>query len=105
MPPPGPQQIRQQEKHEEKLKDIKEQVAQGKLVIRQMTAEERRVENIDSLPQSLAESLDVMEQSELVAQTLGEHVFDYFIRNKRAEWDSYKKQVTQWELDRYLGSL
>jgi hypothetical protein len=42
VPPPGPQQIRQQEKHEEKLKDIKEQVAQGKLVIRQMTAEERK---------------------------------------------------------------
>ncbi len=39
---PGPQQIRQQEKHEEKLKDIREQVAQGKLVIRQMTADERK---------------------------------------------------------------
>ena len=39
---PGPQQIRQQEKHEEKLKDIEEQVAQGKLVIRQMTAAEKK---------------------------------------------------------------
>jgi len=39
---PGPQQLRQQEKREEKLKDIHEQVAQGKLVIRQMTADERR---------------------------------------------------------------
>ena len=39
---PGPQQLRQQEKHEEKLKDIREQVAQRKLVIRQMTAEERK---------------------------------------------------------------
>ena len=39
---PGPQQIRQQEKHEEKLKDIREQVSQGKLVIRQMTAAERK---------------------------------------------------------------
>jgi hypothetical protein len=39
---PGPQQARQQEKHEEKVKDIREQVAQGKLVIRQMTAEERK---------------------------------------------------------------
>lgn len=38
---PGPQQIRQQEKHEEKLKDIREQVAQGKLVIRKMTEDER----------------------------------------------------------------
>jgi glutamine synthetase len=71
----------------------------------EMTAEERAVENIQALPQSLAEALDVMERSELVANTLGEHVFDYFIRNKRAEWDSYKEQVTPWELDRYLGSL
>jgi hypothetical protein len=39
---PGPQQLRQQEKHEEKLKDIREQVAQGKLVIRKMTAAERK---------------------------------------------------------------
>jgi glutamine synthetase len=71
----------------------------------EMTAEERAVENIGALPQSLSESLDVMENSELVAKTLGEHVFDFFIRNKRAEWDSYKEQVTPWELDRYLGSL
>jgi glutamine synthetase len=71
----------------------------------EMTAEERAVENIQALPQSLSESLDVMERSELVAQTLGEHVFEFFIRNKRDEWDSYKEQVTQWELDRYLGSL
>jgi hypothetical protein len=40
---PGPQQIRQQEKHDEKLEDIREQVAQGKLVIRQMTADERKL--------------------------------------------------------------
>lgn len=39
---PGPQQLRQQERHEEKLKDIREQVAQGKLVIRKMTAAERK---------------------------------------------------------------
>jgi len=39
---PGPQQLRQQEKREEKLEDIREQVAQGRLVIRQMTAAERK---------------------------------------------------------------
>ncbi|HEX3512186.1 MAG TPA: hypothetical protein VHT27_13930 [Solirubrobacteraceae bacterium] len=38
----GPQQLRQQERHEQKLKDLREQVAQGKLVIRQMTAAERK---------------------------------------------------------------
>jgi glutamine synthetase len=40
-----------------------------------------------------------------VADTLGEHVFDYFIRNKRAEWADYRSQVTQFELDKYLGTL
>ncbi|MBM3675460.1 MAG: glutamine synthetase [Actinobacteria bacterium] len=71
----------------------------------EMTAEERTVEGIAALPQSLAEAVDVMERSELTAEALGEHVFDYFIRNKRAEWDAYKEQVTPWEVDRYLGSL
>ena len=39
---PSPQQVRQQEQHEKKLRDMQDQVAQGKLVIRQMTADERR---------------------------------------------------------------
>ena len=46
-----------------------------------------------------------MERSELVAEALGEHVFEWFLRNKRAEWGDYKTQVTQFELDRYLPSL
>jgi glutamine synthetase len=73
--------------------------------IYEMTLEERAVEAIDSLPQSLAEAVDVMEGSELVAEALGEHVFEYFIRNKRSEWADYKSQVTPWEVDRYLGSI
>ena len=73
--------------------------------IYEMTPEERAAEGIGSLPQSLTEAITVMEDSELVAETLGEHVFDYFIRNKRSEWMDYKAHVTPWELDRYLGSL
>jgi glutamine synthetase len=46
-----------------------------------------------------------MERSELVAETLGEHVFDFFLRNKRAEWEEYRAQVTPYELDRYLPVL
>jgi glutamine synthetase len=46
-----------------------------------------------------------MEGSELVAQTLGEHVFDFFLRNKRAEWTEYRQQVTSYELLRYLPLL
>ena len=40
-----------------------------------------------------------------VADALGEHVFEWFIRNKRAEWQDYKTQVSQFELDRYLHRL
>jgi glutamine synthetase len=73
--------------------------------IYEMTPEERAAEGISSLPQSLTEAVTAMEESELVAEALGEHVFDYFIRNKRSEWSEYKAHVTPWELDRYLGSL
>ena len=44
-----------------------------------------------------------MESSELVAETLGEHVFDFFLRNKRSEWEAYRRQVTPQELRRYLS--
>jgi glutamine synthetase len=46
-----------------------------------------------------------MERSELVAETLGEHVFDFFLRNKRAEWQDYRRQVTPFERARYLPVL
>jgi glutamine synthetase len=71
----------------------------------EMTPEERAAEGITSLPQSLSDSLDVMETSELLAETLGEHIFEWFLRNKRAEWFDYKSQVTQFELDRYLPNI
>lgn len=60
---------------------------------------------IAQLPQSLAEALRLMEKSELVAEALGEHIFDWFLRNKRREWMEYKTQVTPYELNRYLRSL
>jgi glutamine synthetase len=44
-----------------------------------------------------------MEKSELVAEALGEHVFDYFLRNKRSEWETYRSHVTPFELKEYLS--
>ena len=70
----------------------------------ELTDEERAAEGITSLPQSLAEALDEMEKSELVAEALGEHIFEWFLRNKRSEWADYKSQVTPFELARYLPS-
>jgi len=54
------------------------------------------------LPQSLAEAIDAMEGSELVREALGEHIFEWFLRNKRSEWADYKSQVSAFELERYL---
>jgi glutamine synthetase len=71
----------------------------------QLTDSERMAEGIDTLPQSLSDALDEMERSDLVAEALGEHVFEWFIRNKRNEWMEYKTHVTQFELDRYLSRL
>ena len=60
---------------------------------------------IQQLPQSLSEALRVMENSSLVADALGDHIFEWFLRNKRAEWRSYKTHISQYELGRYLKSI
>ena len=62
-------------------------------------------ERMAPLPQSLAEALDLMECSALLHETLGEHQVEWFLRNKRAEWDAYRGQVTPFELERYLPLL
>ncbi|HEU5241546.1 MAG TPA: type I glutamate--ammonia ligase [Ornithinibacter sp.] len=70
-----------------------------------LTDSERRAMGIKPLPSSLNEAIAVMESSELVAETLGEHTFEFFLRNKRAEWEDYRNQVTAFELERYLPRL
>jgi len=68
-----------------------------------LTEAERRTMGYEELPQNLNEALKIMENSELVAAALGEHVFDFFLRNKRAEWDNYRRNVTPFELRTYLN--
>ena len=60
---------------------------------------------VEQLPPSLSDALKAMERSELVAEALGEHIFEWFLRNKRSEWRSYKTHVSMFEHDRYLRSL
>ncbi len=73
--------------------------------IYEMTAEEREKIGVSSLPGSLSEAIELTEKSELMREALGDHVFEYFIRNKKEEWDNYKAQVHQYELNRYLSIL
>ena len=60
---------------------------------------------IEQLPQSLSDALRAMENSDLVHEALGEHIFEWFLRNKRTEWRAYKTHVSTFEIDRYLRSL
>jgi len=70
-----------------------------------MSPEERRALGIEALPDTLEDALVLMERSDLMAEALGEHVFEWFIRNKWEEWDEYKAYVTPFELQRYLPML
>jgi len=60
---------------------------------------------IAPLPSNLNDAVDAMEGSDLVRNTMGEHLFEWFIRNKRAEWAEYKSEITSFELERYLPRL
>lgn len=70
-----------------------------------LSFEERQHYGIEQLPESLGHALAVMTKSELVRETLGDHVFENLLHVKRQEWDAYRLQVTKWELDNYLQIL
>lgn len=65
----------------------------------------REGESTRRLPQSLNEAVDLMEASPLLHDTLGEHLVEWFLRNKREEWSDYRGQVSAFELERYLPLL
>lgn len=73
--------------------------------LHQMTPAERAAVGAKRLPDTLASALDIMEESDLVADALGEHVFNWFLRNKRAEWTRYQSHVSRFELETYLPIL
>jgi glutamine synthetase len=73
--------------------------------IYEMRVEERKEAGIESLPEDLWEAIKLTEKSSLVKRALGDTLFEYFIRNKKIEWDEYKAQVTQYEIDKYLPIL
>jgi glutamine synthetase len=70
-----------------------------------LSEEERIKIGIGTLPGSLGEAVELMEHSEVAREALGDHVFESFIRNKKAEWDAYRAQVTEYEIQQYLPRL
>lgn len=73
--------------------------------IYEMTESERKKRGIESLPDDLFEAIKITEKSVLVRKALGDKVFEYFIRNKKDEWNEYRRQVTKHELNKYLAIL
>jgi glutamine synthetase len=73
--------------------------------IYEMTDSERMARGLAQLPGDLHDAIKEMESSDLVAEALGEQVFEYLLRNKRAEWEQYKSYVSPFEVERYLPVL
>jgi glutamine synthetase len=73
--------------------------------VHDMSDEERKKRGIGTLPADLLEAVHLTAKSKLVCKALGEHTFNAFIKNKLIEWDQYRSQVTQYELERYLPVL
>ncbi|MDQ3875373.1 MAG: glutamine synthetase family protein, partial [Actinomycetota bacterium] len=70
-----------------------------------LTPEQRKERGIISLPETLGEAIDELAASALARKALGPHIFDRYVELKRKEWDEYRVQLTQWELERYLPVL
>jgi len=73
--------------------------------IYEMDEKARAEAGITSLPGSLYEALQIVQGSALVRETLGDHIFEKFIENKKVEWDRFRTHVSQYEIDRYLPML
>ncbi|MCK4487229.1 MAG: glutamine synthetase [Desulfobacterales bacterium] len=70
--------------------------------IYEFSPEKRRELGIEELPGNLYEAIHDVEKSELVRETLGDHIFNKFIENKKIEWDCYRTHVSQYEIEKYL---
>ena len=71
----------------------------------EMDVKKREEAGIETLPDNLLEAVRLMEGSDLVRETLGDHIFYKFIENKKIEWDRYRTHVSKYELDSYLPIL
>ena len=88
------------------LEGIKDNLEPPKCIdknIFDLNREERKRQNIESLPESLHEAVAYMQKSDLVKEALGKNTFEYYIRAKEVEWDNYRTQVHQWEITSYLS--
>jgi glutamine synthetase len=67
-----------------------------------MNEEERRQAGIDSLPGTLYDAIKLMREDKLITGVLGEHITSRYVAGKLAEWDEFRTQITDWELNKYM---
>jgi len=90
------------------LDGIKHQMTPTKAVngnIFELTEREMKRAKIESIPANLHQAIVAMETDPFIKETLGTHVYTKYVEAKKAEWDDYRKQVTQWEIDEYLYKI
>jgi glutamine synthetase len=90
------------------LKGIEEQLElmpEATNDIFEMTQAELDAAGIVTLPENLGAAIALFEQSETMKEILGDHIHSFYVENKKAEWASYIKDVSQWELDKYLSII
>ncbi|WP_292466514.1 type I glutamate--ammonia ligase [Methanolobus sp.] len=90
------------------LEGVRNKMDPGKIMdynVFDLTKQERAERGIETLPSTISESADYLESDELLKSTLGEHVHDNILRLARAEWDAYRTQVHDWEIQRYLNTI
>jgi len=68
----------------------------------EMTPSQLAEKGIREMPGTLGEAIDELEKDSVITEALGDHVLSHFIEAKRAEWDEYRTQVSDWEVERYL---
>ena len=73
--------------------------------IYQLSDSEKEKYNIDRLPESLGHAIAIMEESSFVKEILGEHIYENYIHVKKNQWGDYRKQVTPWEINKYLSLI
>ncbi len=71
----------------------------------EMTPEELDAAGIKTLPRNLGEAIEWFEGSETMKEILGEHIHSFYAENKKAEWADYIKDVSEWEINRYLSVI
>ena len=69
----------------------------------EMSQEEKNARKIEEIPGTLLEAIEALEQDSLMKEILGEHVYHKYSEAKKEEWQSYRSQVTEWEIARYLN--